>query len=212
MRTPALAWIALAAPVLAVPGCAGLPDAETARQLGEKMVSEAYPGMPEALVKRAAQDRPQAICSKIGGAPPTREEAAEVIRLSRASLQYPVSGKLAGDWKAGARLAYNGAGTRIRDGRVEKVKENGALCSNCHMLDPGEVNAGNVGPSLAGYGTKRGDSEAVAKYTYERIYNAWAYMPCSNMPRLGANHHLTPEQIANVVAYLIDARSPVNRK
>jgi sulfur-oxidizing protein SoxX len=69
-----------------------------------------------------------------------------------------------------------------------------------------------VGPSLTGYGLQRGHSEAIAKFTYERIYNAWAYFPCSNMPRLGHNGHLTPEQISNVVAYLVDPQSPVNKK
>jgi sulfur-oxidizing protein SoxX len=32
------------------------------------------------------------------------------------------------------------------------------------------------------------------------------------MPRLGAHGFLTPEQIADVVAYLVDPQSPVNRK
>jgi sulfur-oxidizing protein SoxX len=31
------------------------------------------------------------------------------------------------------------------------------------------------------------------------------------MPRLGANEHLTPEQIADVVAFLIDPKSPINK-
>ena len=63
-----------------------------------------------------------------------------------------------------------------------------------------------------GYGTQRGATEATVKYTYEKIYNAWTYFPCSNMPRLGAKGYLTPEQIAHVVAYLVDPQSPVNRK
>jgi sulfur-oxidizing protein SoxX len=105
----------------------------------------------------------------------------------------------------------DGRGQRIVDGRVEALKENGALCINCHAMDPQEVNAGNLGPALAGYGRQRGNSETVARYTYERIYNAWAFMPCSNMPRLGANGFLTPEQIADVVAYLVDPQSPVNK-
>ena len=113
--------------------------------------------------------------------------------------------------KTGERLVANGAGLRVREGRVEKVKENGALCINCHALDKREVNSGNLGPELIGYGAKRGNSEAIAKYTYEKIYNAWVYFPCSNMPRLGANGYLTPEQIAHVVAYLVDPQSPVNR-
>jgi sulfur-oxidizing protein SoxX len=38
------------------------------------------------------------------------------------------------------------------------------------------------------------------------------YFPCSNMPRMGHNGYLTPEQITHVVAYLVDPQSPVNRK
>ena len=210
IRTAILA--AIGAPLLVAVGCASFPDAQTTRGLGEKMIATSYPGMPEPLTRRAVQDRAQQICSKIGGAKLTPEEAAEVVRLSRESIQYPVSGRLAGDWKVGAKLAYAGQGSRIVGGKVEAAKENGALCSNCHVLDPREVNAGNIGPALAGYGAQRGNSAAVARLTYERIYNAWAYLPCSNMPRLGAGSHLTPEQIAHVVAYLIDPASPVNSK
>jgi sulfur-oxidizing protein SoxX len=158
------------------------------------------------------QDRSQQICSKIGGAKLTQHEAAEVAGLARASIKYPASGKLVGDWRAGAKLAYSGTGQRILGGKLEKAKVNGALCSNCHVLDPKEFNVGNIGPSLTGYGAQRGNSEAIAKLTYERIYNAWAYAPCSNMPRLGSSGHLTPEQITDVVAYLIDPQSPVNKK
>ena len=201
-------------PVVIAVGCASFsfPDAETTSSIGEQMVSEAYPGMPEALTRRAAQDPAQRICSKVGDAKLTPEEAAQVVQASSAAFKYPASNKLAGDWKVGAKLSADGGGMRIRDGQVEKSKENGALCVNCHALDPKDVNVGNVGPSLTGYGTQRGNSEAVVKYTYEKIYNAWAYFPCSNMPRLGHNGFLTPEQITHVVAYLIDPQSPVNKK
>ena len=206
------AWVVLGMPLIAAPGCMSFPDAQATRSLGERMVAESYPGMPDSLTRRAVQDKAQSICSKVGKEKLTQEEAAEVVRLSRESMKYPAAGKLTGDWKAGARLAYAGQGGRVVGGKVETAKENGALCSNCHALDPGEVNVGNIGPSLIGYGAARGSSEAVARLTYERIYNAWAYAPCSNMPRLGANGHLTPEQITQVVAYLIDPQSPVNRK
>ena len=205
------ASLALAVPLIVAPGCMSFPDAQATRGLGEKMVAESYPGIPEALRQRVVQDKAQAICSKIGPGKLTQEEAADVVRLSRESMKYPAAGPLVGDWKAGARLAYAGQGGRVVGGKVETAKENGALCSNCHALDPSEINVGNIGPSLTGYGVQRGSSEAVARLTYERIYNAWAYAPCSNMPRLGANGHLTPEQIAHVVAYLIDPQSPVNR-
>lgn len=199
-------------PVAITGGCVSFPDADHTRSSAEAMVAQAFPGMPEALTRRATQDSAQRTCSKIGDEKLTAQEAAQVTQASRASLKYPASGKLTGDWKVGAKLAANGGGMRIRGGQVEKMKENGALCVNCHALDPKDVNVGNVGPSLTGYGAQRGNSDAIIKYTYERIYDAWAFAPCSNMPRLGHNGFLTPEQIAHVVAYLVDPQSPVNGK
>lgn len=176
------------------------------------MVGGSFTAPAPDLLKRLVQDRSQSICSKSAEAKLTQEEAAEVVGLARATLKYPVSGKLVGDWKIGNKLAHDGAGDRIQFGQHEKRKENGGLCQNCHALAPDEINVGNMGPSLTGYGAQRGNTEAIAKFTYEKIYNAWTYFPCSNMPRLGANGHLTPEQITHLVAYLIDPQSPVNRK
>ena len=204
-------WITWTLPVL-LASCATGPDEATTRQIAEKMVKESFTAPAPELLKRLDQDRAQQICSKIGNAKLTQEEAAEVVKLSRASFKYPASGKLVGDWKTGEKLAHDGAGDRIARGQLEKRKENGGLCQNCHALAPGEINVGNVGPSLTSYGTQRGNSEPVAKLTYERIYNGWAYAPCSNMPRLGATGHLKPEQITHLVAYLIDPQSPINKK
>ena len=211
MRITWLKWTALGASALLVAGCASAPDEATTRQLAERMVKESFQASPE-HAKRLVQDRAQQICSKIGDAKLTQAEAAEVVKLARASIQYPASGKIVGDWKVGDKLAHNGAGDRIRNGKLEKRKENGGLCQNCHGLAPGEINVGNVGPPLTAYGAQRGNSEAIAKYTYEKIYNAWLYFPCSNMPRLGATGHLTPDQITHLVAYLIDPASPINKK
>lgn len=209
-KTTVFKWIALAAAGAMTAGCASYPDEATTRQMAEKMVYDAFTYSP-AHKGRLDQDRSQQICSKIGDAKLTQAEAAEVVKLARASIQYPASGKLYGDWKMGDRLAHDGAGDRIRNGKLENRKENGGLCQNCHALAPGEINVGNVGPSLTGYGKQRGNSEAVVKYTYEKIYNAWTYFPCSNMPRLGATKHLTPEQITHMVAYLLDPQSPINK-
>ncbi|MBI4204990.1 MAG: sulfur oxidation c-type cytochrome SoxX [Betaproteobacteria bacterium] len=212
MQKAWLKWTLLGVPALIAAGCATAPDEATTRQIAEKMVREDFTAPAPALLKRLEQDRSQQICSKIAGAKLTQEEAAEVVKLARASIKYPASGKLVGDWKIGDKLAHDGAGDRIQGGRLEKRKQNGGLCQNCHGLAPGEINVGNVGPSLTGYGVQRGNSEAIAKLTYERIYNAWAYAPCSNMPRLGATGHLTPEQITHMVAYLIDPQSPINKR
>jgi sulfur-oxidizing protein SoxX len=212
MRKAGLVWAALGAAALIVAGCVTYPDQAATRERAQNMVSASFSAPMPTLLTRLVQDRSQQICSKIGNAKLTQDEAAEVIKLARASIQYPASGKLVGDWKAGERLAHDGAGDRIQFGQLEKRSENGGLCQNCHALEPGEINVGNVGPSLTGYGVQRGSSEAIAKFTYEKIYNAWTYFPCSNMPRLGANGHLKPEQIIHLVAYLVDPQSPVNRK
>jgi sulfur-oxidizing protein SoxX len=212
MRKASLRWTVLGTSVLLAAGCATYPDQATTRQNAERMVSESFSAPMPALLKRLAQDKSQRICSKIGDAKLTHEEAAEVVKLARASMQYPESGTLVGDWKIGDALAHDGAGDRIQYGALEKRKENGGLCQNCHGLAPGEINVGTIGPPLTGYGLQRGGSEAIAKLTYERIYNGWAYAPCSNMPRLGANGHLSPEQITHLVAYLIDPQSPINKK
>ena len=204
-------WTVLGAAAL-IAGCVTFPDPAATRQMVEKMVAEDFTAPAPALLKRLVQDRSQQICSKIGEAKLTQEETAEVVKLARESIRYPSSGKYAGDWKRGNTLAHDGAGDRIQFGKLEARKENGGLCQNCHALAPGEINVGNVGPSLTGYGAQRGNSEAIAKYTYEKIYNAWAYFPCSTMPRLGATGHLTPEQITHMVAFLIDPQSSVNIK
>ncbi len=203
-------WSLSAAAGLLVAGCATYPDQTTTRQMAEKMVFEAFSGSP-AHLKRLEQDHSQQICSKVGDAKLSQDEAAEVVSLARESIKYPASGQIVGNWKTGDMLAHDGSGDRIRDGKTENRKENGALCQNCRALAPGEINVGNVGPALTGYGKQRGNSEAIAKYTYDKIYNAWVYFPCSNMPRLGATGHLTPEQVAHMVAYLIDPQSPINK-
>jgi sulfur-oxidizing protein SoxX len=212
MKKTWLMWAALGSPALIAAGCATYPDHATTRRMAEKMVSEDFSAPMPALLKRLVQDESQQICSKIQDARLTQAEAAVVVKLARDTIRYPTAGKLAGDWKIGEKLALDGAGDRIQHGMLEKRNENGGLCQNCHALAPEEINVGNVGPSLTGYGSQRGNSEAVVKLTYDRIYNAWAFAPCSNMPRLGANRHLTPEQIVHLVAYLTDPQSPVNRK
>jgi L-cysteine S-thiosulfotransferase len=198
--------------ILIAAGCAATRDEPPNPERAEQMINESFSAPAPGLLKRLVQDPSQQICSKIGKAELTQEEASQIVKLARESIKYPASGKLLGDWRTGEKLAHDGGGDRIQFGRLEQRKENGGLCQNCHELSPGEINVGNVGPSLTGYGVQRGHTDAIAKYTYEKIYNAWVYFPCSNMPRLGANGHLTADQITHLVAYLVDAQSPINRK
>lgn len=160
---------------------------------------------------RLEQDEVQAACSMYRNQPPA-EVAARILESQGAAVRYPEDGRLMGDWREGARLAAIGTGGHI--GRIQPDppdRRRGSNCYACHALAPEEVSAGTLGPSLTGYGKRRGHSPEVVAQTYRKIYNAQAYFPCSSMPRFGHNGWLTPRQIADAVAFLLDPESPVNR-
>lgn len=159
---------------------------------------------------RMTQDELQKACSKFRRGKPDSATASKVSAAARESIVYPEGGIKLGDWQKGRELAWSGFGYRIGHKNDDHSKrEPGANCYNCHQLATDRT-GGTIGPSLTGYG-KRGTSEAVLKYTYEVIYNPHAYFPCTHMPRMGANGVLTQEQIADVMAYLLDPDSLVNQ-
>ena len=49
------------------------------------------------------------------------------------------------------------------------------------------------------------------KYVYTKIYDSKATTLCSAMPRFGHSGALTEAQIKDLVALLLDPRSPVNQ-
>lgn len=132
----------------------------------------------------------------------------EIIKRELARVKYPANGKFVGDWKAGYKVANNGRGGQFSDppGTVA-----GGNCFACHQLDPKEVSYGTLGPSLKAYGKDRKFDPEEAKNAYTKIYNSHAVVPCSNMPRFGANDVLSEQQIIDVVGYLFDPESPVNK-
>lgn len=160
---------------------------------------------------RLEQDEVNALCSASRNAPGP-EAAARIIESSRATLRLPADGRLMGDWREGEKLASIGTGGHI--GRVQPDRpgtRRGGNCYACHELAAREVAAGNLGPSLRGYGQRRGSSPEAVRFVYEKIWNAQAFFPCSAMPRFGANAWLTPEEVAHATAFLLDPESPVNR-
>ena len=166
------------------------------------------------LGDRLRQDKIQKLCSEIKGNPPDPATAREVQRLARESMKYPDGGLKMGDWKEGEKIAMNAFGYRVghRDDD-HSAKTPGGMCINCHVLDSeGRLPGGSLGPSLEEYGTNRGQSEPIIKYTYEMIYNPHVYFPCTNMPRIGANGVLSTEQIRDVVGYLLDPASGLNTR
>ena len=99
----------------------------------------------------------------------------------------------------------------MRVGDTTPNRANGGNCYACHQITPQELSYGTMGPSLLGYAKLRGTSEQIVKYTYDKIYNSQAFSACSNMPRFGLHKVLSPEQIADTVALLMDMNSPVNK-
>ncbi|EED34587.1 conserved hypothetical protein [Luminiphilus syltensis NOR5-1B] len=155
---------------------------------------------------RLTQDSLQAYCSK------PRDEAnystAAAIRESRlAAIAMPADGVFVGDWRQGHDVANNGRGLQYSD---DPSQPNGGNCYACHQLDPREVAYGTIGPSLTNYGA-RGQSDVMLRYTWTKIWDTHAYNVCSHMPRFGAQGILTEQQIKDVMAYLMDPDSPVNR-
>lgn len=177
------------------------------REKVEAIVEAAFAAAPAEVKDRIHQDETQAACSEYRDAPPD-DVAAAILAREQANIRYPESGVLMGDWRVALKEANNGYGWRMRD-KPDRVV--GGNCYACHQLAPDEVAYGNLGPSLTGYGVGREADEATIRATYNKIYNAQSVLACSQMPRFGANGFLTPEQIADYVAMLLDPESPVNK-
>jgi len=160
--------------------------------------------------ERITQDELQKACSALRDGPIDSETAVKVNTIARESMKYPDGGIKLGDWRKGGKLAWSGFGYRMGHKNDDHGKgDPGGNCYNCHQLATDRT-GGTIGPSLTGYGRLRGNSEATRKYTYEMIYNPHMYFPCSNMPRMGASGYLRQDQIADIMAYLLDPESPVN--
>jgi L-cysteine S-thiosulfotransferase len=161
-----------------------------------------------ATIDRLDQDVVQATCSlhHVDELPQVLMRNLEQQQL--ASVHYPANGNYLGDWVRGQALAESGVGNTWSD---QPGKPNGGNCYNCHQIGPEELSYGTVGPSLLHYGKIRGNTEAIQKYTYAKIYNAKGYNLCTAMPRFGQVGALTEQQIKDLVALLLDPESPVNR-
>ncbi|MFZ5484019.1 MAG: sulfur oxidation c-type cytochrome SoxX [Pseudomonadota bacterium] len=160
---------------------------------------------------RLVQDEIQKLCSVGKGQVPSDAALEKVRALATASIKYPEGGIKLGDWKKGRVLAWSGFGYRTAHNPDNHAKrEAGGNCYNCHQLATDRT-GGNIGPVLTNYGKDRGTSPEILKYTYDVIYNPHAYFACTNMPRMGANGVLSPQQISDIMAYLFDPNSPVNK-
>ncbi len=201
-----------AAPLIAsalLGGCTLLDDGKRQFPTAEEAIAASFKTTDSAWRQRLVQDETQRLCSKAHDRP-DKATAERIEKMNLAmKIAYPQSGTLVGDWKRGEVLAQSGYGLRVGD--TAPNRPTGGNCYACHRLQARELSYGTLGPSLLGYGKMRGNSEAVVKYTYDKIWNAQAFSACSSMPRFGHNGILTPAQIADLVALLVDPASPVNQ-
>lgn len=178
----------------------------------EVLVGNSWTKATDEERKRLVQDETMKLCSTYRDKPPA-DIAQQIIAMNKAITKYPEGGIKLGDWKEGEKLSNSGYGMRIGNINPDKNKNrpNGGNCYACHAMGSNQPAAGNLGPSLANYGM-RGTSEPILKYTYEKIYNAQAFAACTNMPRFGVHGVLTDQQIADIMAFMLDPNSPVNKK
>lgn len=191
---------------LLLAGCAAGPsDQEISAQALQSMKAS-FKDRGQAKLDRLNQDETQKLCSAAGEKP--KDVVARVEKLNMATLKYPADGKLLGDWRQGERIAQTGTGMQFSD---DPKQPSGANCYACHQLSKAEISFGTIGPSLYHFAKLRGNSPEIQRYAYGKIYNAQAYTACSNMPRFGHAGLLTEAQIRDVMALLLDPKSPVNQ-
>ena len=193
MKRLLLSAVAFAAIGLA-PAVAQSP-AKVDRALLEATIKSTFKSAPPEWQARAQQDETQRICSETRNSPSTAD--FEKIKAREiATIVYPPDGNVMGDWKKGESVAQVGTGHQFSDKPGGRI---GGNCYACHQLAKKEVSYGTLGPSLAEYGKIRKFSAEENKQAYAKIYNSHSVMPCSNMPRFGANKFLTIEQIKDAV-------------
>ena len=173
----------------------------------EAVLLGSFSAKNQATMDRLKRDAVQAACSAPRGTSLDNQALATLRQERLNAVQLPADGQYLGNWERGAEVAGNGRGLQSSD---DPTQPNGGNCYACHQLAPDEVAYGTLGPSLTGYGA-RGQSEAMLLYTWTKLWDTHAYNLCSHMPRFGAQGILTEQQLKDVMAYLLDPASPVNK-
>jgi L-cysteine S-thiosulfotransferase len=199
-----LAAAALAAGVSAASAQqqAPLPSADV-----DRYVASLWSKAPADWQKLNTQDETQTICSTTRN-DPSVEQGKAIVARELASVKFPADGKVVGDWRKGRDVAQRGSGGQFSD---QPNTYRGGNCYACHQMSKQELSYGTLGPSLLEYGKLKDFKPDEAKSAYAKIYNSQSVLACSTMPRFGHSGFLTEQQIQDVVAYLFDPDSPVNK-
>jgi sulfur-oxidizing protein SoxX len=207
----------LAASALLLGACSTGPSTADLDRQAKEVMRAGFRDEGIAKVDRLNQDAANEACSAALGAalPAAQAKALEAANL--ATVKPPANGVYLGDYKKGETLAQDGRGMTWTDKSTE-TKANGGNCYNCHQISKTEISYGTIGPSLVNYGKLRGVTDpsspaakAMVEYTWGKLYNARAYNACSNMPRFGHMKLLDEAQLKDLMALLLDPKSPVNQ-
>jgi L-cysteine S-thiosulfotransferase len=196
-------------------GCAAPPTPAELDAQASKAIKSSFRDQGIAKVDRLNQDLGQAACSSDKA--PDDATADKIMAEALYTVRWPSNGQYVGDWRAGERLAQDGRGMTWTDTSAV-AKSNGGNCYNCHQIDKKEISYGTIGPSLWNYGKNRGITDVTApatapivQYTWVKLWNSKAYSACSNMPRFGHKGLLDEQQLRDIMALLLDPKSPVNQ-
>ncbi len=146
-------------------------------------------------------------CNKYHNEVPSAE-ADKITARELTRVVYPADGKFLGSWKEGAKIANNGRGGQFSD---PPDTVSGGNCYACHQMEQKELSFGTLGPSLTNYGKDRKYDPEEIKRAYTKVYDSQALYACSNMPRFGVNKVLSEQQIKDIIAFLFDPESPINK-
>ncbi len=199
-------------------GCAAAPDVAEVKAMTDKIVKSSFSDKGIAKVDRVLNtDETNRACSEadVAGKPLDEKTAKAIEAMNLKAVKWPSDGKFIGDWKAGEKVAQSGKGMTWKD---KAGAVNGGNCYNCHQISKQEISYGTIGPSLYNYGKLRGVTDPnsaaakpIVEYTWGKIWNSKAYNACSNMPRAGHSGILNESQVRDIMALLLDPKSPVNQ-
>ena len=207
-------FAALLAAALAA-GCAMNPSPKEIDVATNQVMKSSFRDQGDARLDRLVLDASNQACSDAQDKSVDEKLAKSIEEANFKTIKFPVNGQLIGNWAEGEKIAQNGRGLTWTD---KADNANGGSCYNCHQISKAELSYGSIGPSLYNYGKLRGVSDPAAPgskpivdYTWGKLWNAKAYNACSGMPRFGHGGILTEQQLRDVMALLLDPKSPVNQ-
>jgi len=200
-----------------IAGCATAPSSADLDKMTSDIVKTSFrdQGIVKASVLDTDETNKACSAADVTGKPLDEKTAKAIEAANMKTIKWPANGKFLGSWQEGEKLAQSGRGLTWTD---DASTPNGGNCYNCHQIDKKEISFGTIGPSLYNFGKLRGvadpaspASKGMVEYTWGKIWNAKAYNACSNMPRAGHMGIMTEAQVADLVALLLDPKSPVNQ-